>query len=549
MTKYYMGVSAYHHDSAAALIDEHGNIICVSQEERRTLIKNDKSWPEESINFCLRHAKSQQLDTSDITYGFYEKPWIKFTRRFCQNPKDTVRYFKEAYNTTKKIKGYKTIMHHDAHALAGCATSPFDNCVYLIVDAVGEWETTTWGTFNKIDGIKKEGSIRYPHSIGLMYSSFTRWLGLKPNEDEYIVMGAAAFGKPRFANKIRKDFLSEVTASPHGIEFKKGVHNGIEQYYGDEVPVKDWYDWCASIQYVCEQMMIDLVRMLEQQYGKGHNLVLGGGVALNCVANSKIMKSTHVKELWILPSPGDSGNALGAAAHAAGINDLVWDSPYLGMDMDNDSNPTQELIRNVVARLDNGEIIGWIQGKEEFGPRSLGHRSLLADPRSSKIKNKINLIKNRQTFRPFAPSVLEEETYMYFDLPNGTTSRYMQFTARVKNPNMLPAICHIDGTTRVQTVPKSTDPFRRLLEHWKETTGCAALLNTSLNIKGQPLMSNRKDAIQMLLDTPMDALVIGNRLYYKITKDGLSDEPGETVQIAECIDYSQGVDDMIKGRF
>ena len=550
MTKYYMGISGLHHDSAAALIDNEGNIICASQEERRTKIKNDKDWPQNSINYCLKEATKLGINSDDIEYAFYEKPFLKLSRRIYQNPKATLRYFKEAWNTSfNKARGYKKIKHHAAHALVGCATAPFENGIYLMVDAIGEWDTTTWGVFDQQMGIYEEGSIKYPHSIGLLYSAFTRWLGLKPNEDEYIVMGAAAYGTPKYAKKIFDEFIEIKLDGTYRL--KKNVHNGVEQYLRQGISVEEWYDWCASIQKVCEDVMINLVLMLQRLYAKGFNLVLGGGVALNCVANSKLLQhpDLHIKDIWILPSPGDSGNALGAAAYAAGLTKLNWTTPFLGKDMDDGSQPTQVLIRDVVHRLEQGEIIGWIQGNEEFGPRALGHRSLLADPRFPDMKNKVNKIKHRQEFRPFAPAVLEEDAFWYFDLPCGNERcHYMQFTARVKNPDLLPAICHIDNTSRVQTVPKSTDSFRRLLEHWKKSTDCAVLLNTSLNIKGQPLISERKDAIKMLMDNPMDALVIGNHLYYKVMKSGLDDE-GELVEIVECKDYSNGADDIVQGRF
>ena len=550
MTKYYIGVSGLHHDSAACLISEYGDIICISQEERRTKIKNDKSWPEKSIQWCLKEARKLGIKSEDIKYGFYERPWLKFTRRIYQNPKGFIKYFKEAFDVSfRKARKFKKIKHHDAHALAGCATAPFNKGVFLTVDAIGEWETTTWGTFDKINGPKQEGKIKYPHSLGLLYSAFTRWLGLKPNEDEYIVMGAAAYGKPKYAEKIFEEFIEIKKDKTYRL--KKSVHNGVEQYLGHEVPTEEWYDWCASIQTVCEQVMLNLILMLQEKYGKNINLVLGGGVALNCVANSKILRhrDIYIDDMWILPSPGDSGNALGAAAHAAGVKRLYWRNAFLGDDMDGRSNPTQVLIRDIVGRLERGEIIGWIQGKEEFGPRALGHRSLLADPRFPEMKDKVNKIKHRQEFRPFAPAVLEEDAYRYFDLPcRETRCHYMQFTSRVRNPDLLPAICHIDDSARVQTVPKSTDPFRRLLEHWKHSTDCSVLLNTSLNIKGQPLISERQDAIRMLLDNPMDALVIGNTLYYKVAKAGLS-EDGELVEIVETKDYGYGVDNMIFGRF
>lgn len=544
MSQLYMGISALHHDSTAALIDDKGNIICVRQEERCTNIKNDWSWPDNSINWCSSYANINPLD---LLIGYYEKPWLKFTRRLYQNPRDYKRYFEMAQDEASYAAGTKKISHHKAHALAGCATSPFDECVYLIVDAMGEWNTTSWGRYNSIDGIEQDGTINYPHSVGLLYSSFTRWLGLKPNEDEHIIMGAAAYGKPKYCKKIEEDFIKR---EGYSFSLKKNIHNGIEQYYGDGVPVNDWYDWCASIQQVCGVLINDLIHMLKEKYGTNINLVLGGGVALNCVINSTILEQSDIKDMWILPSPGDGGSALGAAAHAGGLTKLKWENAFLGVDIDNNSHPTQALIRDIVGRLDNGEIVGWIQGREEFGPRSLGHRALLADPRNPDIKDKINKIKNRQDFRPFAPSVLEEEAYRYFDMPGKPHNhRYMQFVSRVRNPDMLPAICHVDNTARIQTVPKSTDPFRRLLEHWHQSVDCSVLLNTSLNVKGEPLISDRKDAIRMLLDTPMDVLVIGNRLYYKTIKTGLSEIGEDPIEIAECIDYSGGTENIVSGRF
>ena len=554
MTKYFMGISALHHDSAAALIDSAGNILCISQEERRTNIKNDKSWPQKSIDWCIKDAQLQghSVTKENIEYGYYEFPGLKFFRRVYANPLNIIHYFKEACIPEQKLRNYKALSHHKAHAIAGCATAPFSEGIYLTVDAIGEWNTTTWGTFDHNTGIKQEGKINYPHSLGLLYSAFTRWLGLKPNEDEYIVMGAAAYGEPtkvaeiwKFI-KINKDGTFTLT---------KNIHRGVEQYLGHDVPVADWYDWCASIQQVCEEVMLGLAGMLYKRYGNA-NLVLGGGVALNCVCNTKI-QNEYFKNIWILPSPGDSGNALGAAAYVAGLNKLNWNTPFLGADIDLQSQPTSKLIRDVVGRLERGEIVGWIQGREEFGPRALGHRSLLADPRRADIKDKVNEIKRRQEFRPFAPAVLEEKAFSYFDvkhvpinvfLGRPCTRRYMQFVDRVRDPESLPAITHVDGTARIQTVPKSTDPFRRLLEHWEKTTGCAVLLNTSLNIKGHPILSDRKDAMKMFLDEPMDALVIGNRLYSKTEKMGLS-EDGSPTTIADFKDYSDGADKLVAGRF
>jgi carbamoyltransferase len=312
-------------------------------------------------------------------------------------------------------------------------------------------------------------------------------------------------------------------------------------------PVNQWCDWAASIQAVTEKTMLHMVNILVKKYGH-KNLVLGGGVALNCVANSKIISSGLIRDLWILPSPGDSGNAIGAAAAVGGLHKLNWQGPFLGASVDPEE-PSIHIIREVTNRLEKGEIIGWIQGREEFGPRSLGHRSLLADPRRPEMKDRINQIKHRQEFRPFAPSVLEEHAFSYFDMPGRNFNhRYMQLVSRVRNPNSLPAICHVDGSTRVQTVPKSNDPFRKLLEHWSKSTNCSVLLNTSLNIKGQPLISERKQAIQILMDNPIDAVAIGNRLYFKSEKMGLSDEPNDPVTIVEHVDFDNDETDPLHSK-
>ncbi len=536
--KYFIGVAALHHDSAVALIDEDGNIINVSQEERRTGIKNDKSWPQQSMKWCLNDLRIQR--PTGVAYfecGYYEKPWLKFSRQVYAAPSEWSRYYDEAAETKRQISRMTQMKHHHAHALAATATAPFKRGMYLMADALGEWNSTTWGTFDQTTGIKEIGHINYPHSLGLLYSAFTRWLGLKPNEEEYIVMGAAAFGTPVYVDLIYEKFI---TLNDNGtFILKQNVHRGLEQYLGDEVQVNEWYDWAASIQEVCEHLMSTLVRTVKRindQHGyEEFNLVLGGGVALNCVCNSVLLNEFPIDNIWILPSPGDSGSALGAAAHAGGLTKLNWTSPFLGVDIDNFTSPSDNLIKEVTRRLEDGEIIGWIQGREEFGPRALGHRSLLADPRQPEMKDKVNQIKHRQKFRPFAPAVLEEEAYRYFDMPGKPENhRYMQFVSRVRDPKQLPAICHVDNSTRVQTVPKNDDPFRRLLEKWENRTGCSVLLNTSLNMRGQPLISDRKDAIRMLLNNPMDAVAIGNRLYYKVEKVGL-DEGMEI--IVESTDY------------
>jgi carbamoyltransferase len=351
----------------------------------------------------------------------------------------------------------------------------------VVLDAIGEFLTCSVWEYSDTHGLKHLYNSRYPHSFGLLYSAFTLRCGLKPMDEEYITMGMAGWGKPIYKDKIKKDFI----VSYHPFELKKNVHTGL----GDYLPGADVMDIAASIQAVAEEFIVEYTKkaMVHTKFGNNH-LIYQGGVALNCVANSHIFD--HADSVWIMPNPGDCGSSLGAALAEHGKR-VKWPGPYIGTNID---NPYP--VDAIIAELEANKIVGVASGRAEFGPRALGHRSLLADPRGPEIKDQVNAIKRRQKFRPFAPAILKEHVNEYFDICTDD-SPYMQFVGKCKKPQEFPAIIHVDGTSRVQTVGKDDSPgFRALLEKWYKKTGCPMLLNTSLNIRGKPMVNTRKDADQ-----------------------------------------------------
>ena len=361
----------------------------------------------------------------------------------------------------------KYVNHHQSHAAAGYYTSSFQEAAVVVIDAVGEFQTITiwYAKNNKLD-LKFE--VNFPSSIGLLYSAFTKRCGLKPCDEEYVLMGMAAYGEPIYAENIWDEFIGK---EPYLL--KKPVHYGI----GNWMPNAKTVDLAASIQMVCEQQVQHIINKAISITGC-KQIAYTGGVALNCVCNSKIKGA----ELWIPPNPGDAGSSLGVVNQK-----LNWKSPYLGTNLGNDY-PIDELYESLMR----GEVVGVANGRAEFGPRALGNRSLLADPRSNLMKDKVNNIKLRQKFRPFAPVILEEHVKDWFDLPY--PSPYMQFTAKCLHPEKVPAICHIDNTSRVQTVSKHNHAgLYDLLTKFYEKTGCPMLLNTSLNIRGQPIVNDMND--------------------------------------------------------
>ena len=430
-----IGISEGFHDAALCLL-QNGRILYASQSERYSKVKNDPwvhpdQWP-----------KADRYQPNIVAY--YEKPFRKNLRRL---------YAGQSWQKPR-VKYDYSFGHHQSHAAAGYYTSPFDECNILVIDAIGEWDTiSVWKAKNNL--MDKVYSRKYPYSLGLLYSAITQRIGLKPNEDEYITMGMSAFGNPKY-----------------DLEYLlwENNHRGV----GDIFPEASVEDLAASVQVLYERELLKLIEMCPHE-----NLVLMGGCALNCAANSKIKG----KNIWIMPAPGDAGSAIGAAALVL-KKKIKWRSPYLGYPI------LQGVpVKSVVRELLDNKVCGIANGKAEFGPRALGNRSLLGDPRFD-IKDTVNQIKRRQLFRPFAPAILEEFKDEYFE---GPMNEYMQFVAKAKHDYS--SVTHVDGTARVQVVTKDCGSnLRFILEEFYEQTGCPMLLNTSLNIKGQPMVNTWEDA-------------------------------------------------------
>ena len=460
------------HDAAMAVVDG-DKILWAAHAERYSKVKND-------------HYLNWQIVNEAMTYGpfnkvvYYEKPLLKKTRQFFAGQYDMALSYTEMpqwHLDHFNIKIDEYVRHHDSHAAAGYFTSPFKDAVVLTVDAIGEWDTVSISVACGNEIIRKE-TIKYPHSIGILYSAFTHRCGLKPAEEEYILMGMAAYGEPKYKQDIYNDFVQQ---SP--FKLKTNLHRGL----GDWKPEADVMDIAASIQAVTEELLAGLWHKASK-YGS-RNLVYAGGVALNCAANRVLANMGLFDNIWIIPNPGDAGSSIGCIA-AYQKSHLQWQHPFLGHNIDGEY-PVDALIKE----LKENKMVGVASGRAEFGPRALGNRSLLADPRGEDIKDLVNGIKKRQKFRPFAPAILEEDVNEYFTLPTGVKNTpYMQYTAACTHGKDFPAIIHHDHTSRVQTVRKTDNPgFHALLTEWKKQTGCPMLLNTSLNIKGQPIVNDRED--------------------------------------------------------
>ena len=431
-----IGISEGYHDAGLTIL-EGDRILHASHAERYSKKKGDKWLHPDQWSTGYSNRKKDVI-------AYYEKPFLKNTRRWYAGQKR--QKVKTSYDVS--------FSHHESHAAAGYYTSPFSDCNVLVIDAIGEWDTVSiWeGKDNKLKKIK---SWKYPYSLGLLYSAITQRIGLKPNEDEYITMGMAAFGEPCYD-------LAPL--------LNKNNHRGV----GDIWSGANNEDLAASVQQLYEKKFLELVDMCPHR-----NLVIMGGCALNCVANSKIQG----KSIWIMPSPGDAGSSLGAAA-LVNKKKLKWTNPYLGYNIKISVNP-----KKVVDELLERKVCGVAHGRAEFGPRALGNRSLLGDPRYD-IKDTVNTIKRRQKFRPFAPAILEEYAHRYFE---GPMNEYMQFVATAKHD--YDSVTHVDGTARVQVVRKFCGSIiRPILEEWYNRTGCPMLLNTSLNIKGKPIVNDWNDA-------------------------------------------------------
>jgi carbamoyltransferase len=588
-----LGISCYYHDAAVALLRD-GQLVAAAEEERFTRVKHDYNFPKNAIQFCLDSAGIQG---SDIDYvAFFEKPFRKFDRilmTVLQTYPQSYKVFRESMITwmIDKLWVGATIAaelgipkdrvlfceHHLSHAASAFLCSPFDESAILTVDGVGEWVTGTWGTGrgNQID-LRKQ--MVFPHSLGLLYSAFTAFLGFEVNEGEYKVMGMAPYGQPRYVDKVWKLIKQDGDGSFyldmdyfcfHHSTDKTFTHRFVE-LFGDPRPPnmlfftaesgfptyfgkppsnfselcklnQHYADIAASIQKVTEEVLLGMARHIQKETGM-KRLCIAGGVGLNSVANHRILRETDFQELFVQPSAGDGGGALGAALWADNMllgnprrfrmDHAYWGKSYEPSEirefLDQNHIPYQyvenddRLMDQVVGHLEGGKVIGWFQGRFEWGPRALGNRSILADPRNPQMKDIVNTkIKFREPYRPFAPSVLAECAEKYFDLPNAVNhypARYMLYVVPVRpcKQSQLPAITHVDGTGRLQTVFRDANPrYYQLIERFAQATGMPALLNTSFNLKGEPIVTTPANAFSTFSKSEMDTLVLGNFIVEK----------------------------------
>ena len=481
-----LGISSGFHDAGASVVNTAGDILFASHSERYSKQKHDPNLCEGIVQEALSHGVDH--------IAYYERPWLKQVRRlisgegFSWMQANVNKLLFDQIGRTVDVP-VSTHNHHLSHAAAGFQTSPFERATVVVVDAIGELDCITiWGAEYKNGRAvyKKLWTRRYPHSIGLLYSAATAHVGLRPMDEEYILMGMAAYAD-HVEVKHNHNYLSrELVADFENVKLKHNLHTGFEGVLSESLSNISNENMAGSIQALTETLLNGVMwHAANKQWS--NNLVFMGGVALNCLANRLL--GSYFDDFWIMPNPGDAGSSLGAAALVHGGR-LNWQHPYLGHNI-----PGEYPVKELVKELAKNKIAGVASGRAEFGPRALGNRSLLADPRGKDIKDRVNEIKRRQKFRPFAPAILAEHVHDYFDMPKGwTKSDCMQVVARCTT-DKFPAILHADGTSRVQTVPAdSGSGFRQLLEAWYKKTGCPMLLNTSLNIRGEPMVNDRTDA-------------------------------------------------------
>jgi carbamoyltransferase len=593
-----LGISAYYHDSAACLVRD-GDIVAAAQEERFTRKKHDSEFPKNAVAYCLAEAG---IAAKDLDYvGFYDKPLLKF-ERILENylgvaPKGLRSFLtampvwlKEKLFTRDMIRndldGYEGPLlfseHHESHAASAFYPSPFAEAAVLTMDGVGEWATSSYGVGRGKD-LELLAELHYPHSLGMLYSAFTYYTGFKVNSGEYKVMGLAPYGEPRYVNlifdklvQLRDDGSFKMDMAYfnylHGLTMTNGAFDdlfgGPPRKPESELTQREM-DIAASVQVVTEEIMLRMARHVHRETGM-ENLCLAGGVALNCVGNGRLLREGPFKRLWIQPAAGDAGGALGVALtihHKVLGNERRHRSEgdgmhgsYLGPAFSDEEIesflasvgavyeklPTDAVIERTAEALAHEKVVGWLQGRMEFGPRSLGARSVLGDPRSAKMQATMNLkIKFRESFRPFAPSVLREHLADYFDLD--VDSPYMLLVAPVRAERRIamtdeqqrlfgieklnvprsdvPAITHIDYSARIQTVHAETNPlYHALLRRFHALTGCAVLVNTSFNVRGEPIVCTPRDAYLCFMRTEMDTLVLGSCVLEKSRQPALRDD-------------------------
>lgn len=463
-----LGINETSHDAAVCVIED-GAILFAAHAERYSKKKNDWYTNSEILSEALKYGKPDKI-------AYYEDRWLKKYRIWKHGGLGGGRPFYKNFPLLKDVPTY-VAYHHHSHAAAGYYTSPFDEAAVVVIDAIGEFTTTSiWhGKGNSLKQVKR---WKYPFSFGLFYSAFTKLIGLKPNEEEYILMGMAAYGDAdRYSKKVNDYF-------PWVSKQKYNFHTGITDW-DEPIDEQAKFDIAAAVQSVYEARLWDLMCHTKLSLLPGvENLVFMGGCALNSKANTMLWKI--YKDVWIMPNPGDAGSALGAAATVF-EEKLDWKGPYLGSDI-----PGDYPVDKIIDALMDGKIAAVASGRAEYGPRALGNRSILADPRDPDIKDAVNDVKQRERFRPFAPVVMEEYASEWFDM--AYTSPYMQYTPKCLKPNLIPSVVHHDGTSRVQTVNKSQHPgLYAVLQRWYELTGVPVLLNTSLNIKGSPMVNDLDD--------------------------------------------------------
>lgn len=599
---YILGISAYYHDSAVCLLKD-GEIVFAAQEERFTRKKHDHSFPINAIKHCL---KDTNVLASDLGYvAFYDKPFIKFNRileTYLTFSPYGIKSFLKAIplwmrqklwipDLIKKEIGYQGKIlfteHHESHAASAFFPSPFDRAAFLTIDGVGEWATSSFGR-GEDNHVEIFSELQFPHSLGLLYSAFTYFTGFRVNSGEYKIMGLAPYGEPKYVQKIYDHLIDlkedgSFKMNQDYFDYCAGLTmtNGRFDNLFDGPPRKPEtkvtqreMDLARSVQEVTEEIMMRMARHVKKVTGEKY-LCLAGGVALNCVANGKILRSGIFDDIWIQPAAGDAGGALGAAYivyHHYLKNKLIKNTgkdlqkgSYLGPSYSNEKirhfltsqklpfeyKETEELLDTAVRLMEEEKVLGWFQGRMEFGPRALGNRSIIGDARSPKMQKKMNLkIKFRESFRPFAPTVIAEKVGEWFELDR--ESPYMLLVADVKKEKQrtmtdeekrlwgidklnvmrseIPAVTHVDYSARIQSVNREDNPiYHALIHRFYEKTGCPVIVNTSFNVRGEPIVESPLDAYKCFMRTEMDALVMGNFILYK------EDQP----QFHDSIDWRQ----------
>jgi len=593
---YLLGISAFYHDSAACLL-KNGEIIAAAQEERFTRKKHDARFPHHAIQYCLKEASISACQIDNVV--FYEKPFVKFERlleTYLAFAPKGFRSFAKAmplwikdklFQKSALIKELKSKVgeninwrerllfseHHLSHAASAYYPSPFESAAVLTLDGVGEWTTTSLAVGNG-HNLRVVKEIHFPHSIGLLYSAFTYYTGFKVNSGEYKVMGLAPYGEPRYADLIKEKLITVADDGSFKLDMSyfdyatgltmtnKKFHvlfGGPPRKSETELTQREM-DLAASVQKVTEDIILAMARGIAKETGE-RNLCLAGGVALNCVANGILLREKIFDNIWIQPAAGDAGGALGAALSAwyihhnnkrtASVQRDAMKGTYLGPEFSNDEIASElnacgavyekrsesELIDEIAEALTDNKAVGWMQGRMEFGPRALGGRSIIADPRSPIMQKQLNLkVKYRESFRPFAPSVLREHVSEWFE--HKVDSPYMLLVADVKKDKRLimneeeealfgidklnvprstiPAITHVNYSARIQTVHKDTNPrYHAVISKFKKKTGCPLVVNTSFNIRGEPIICSPTDAFKCFMGTEMDVLAVGNYVLYK----------------------------------